>query len=186
VLILKKEDVNYCSVIRHAEDRVEKLPGLAYQDKLFLKKQSFRRDQTQVAIEQSRQKHIAGQEERSSLLVEDAFGITLWIEDQQVKLAQDSSHNILAISNLDLEELVAKMRTVGGIKIQDRIYHLKTYARCFVGSEAVEWFMNQFALERKDAILLGQRLVDERWIHHVVDDQAFADDFFFYRFYWDE
>ena len=41
-------------------------------------------------------------------------------------------------------------------------------------------------LSVEQAVRLGQRLIDEKFIHHVTDDHPFINDFFFYRFYWDE
>ncbi len=78
------------------------------------------------------------------------------------------------------------MRHVGGIKIKDRNYKFKIYPKCFIGQEAVEWFCANLGLSTQQAIRLGQRLIDEKWIHHVLDQQNFANDFLFYRFYWDE
>ena len=44
----------------------------------------------------------------------------------------------------------------------------------------------RFRISRKEAVMLGQRLMDVKHIHHVVDDHEFKDGHFFYRFYWDE
>lgn len=78
------------------------------------------------------------------------------------------------------------MRNIGAIKIKDRRYKLKVYPKCFVVNEAVAWMKSEFNLSTEQAIRLGQRLIDEKIIHHVVDRQKFADEFLFYRFYWDE
>lgn len=40
--------------------------------------------------------------------------------------------------------------------------------------------------DKKQAVRLGQRLIDENLVHHVLDQHKFADDFLFYRFYWNE
>ncbi len=42
------------------------------------------------------------------------------------------------------------------------------------------------SLSTEQSIRLAQRLIDQKWIYHVVDRQNFANEFFFYRFYWDE
>jgi Domain found in Dishevelled, Egl-10, and Pleckstrin (DEP) len=91
-----------------------------------------------------------------------------------------------ALDAIDLDELMERMRSPEGVPIQDRTYRRKSYARCFVGSEAVRWFMHACALTREDATSLGQRLMDLRLIHHVVDEHEFVDENFFYRFYVDE
>jgi hypothetical protein len=91
-----------------------------------------------------------------------------------------------ALDAIELDELVARMRSPQGVGIQDRIYRRNSYARCFVGTEAVRWFMRAYALTPEDATSLGQRLLDLGLIHHVVDEHEFVDGNFFYRFYADE
>ena len=78
------------------------------------------------------------------------------------------------------------MRNVGGIKIEDRRYKLKNYPKTFIGSEVVTWFKSELDISTEQAIRLGQRLVDEKIIHHVLDQHSFKNDLLFYRFYWDE
>jgi len=59
-----------------------------------------------------------------------------------------------------------------------------------VGSEAVDWLIerrDELGLAtRKDAVALGQMLIDRGVIHHVVNRQPFKDGYKFYRFYRDE
>ncbi|MEM7064310.1 MAG: hypothetical protein AAF572_14235 [Cyanobacteria bacterium P01_B01_bin.77] len=86
----------------------------------------------------------------------------------------------------DLAQLVAQMRGTGGVVIKDRRYKLKIYPKCFVGSEAVQWLMLNFNLTLDDAIRIGQRMLERKIIHHVVDEQDFKNDYLFYRFYTDE
>ena len=78
------------------------------------------------------------------------------------------------------------MRNVGGIHIKDRIFRLKTYRQCFIGSEAVDWLVSYLKSSREEAVQVGQCLVSENWIHHVLDEQMFQNQYFFYRFRWDE
>jgi Domain found in Dishevelled, Egl-10, and Pleckstrin (DEP) len=55
-----------------------------------------------------------------------------------------------------------------------------------LSSEMTTWLVRKFFLSEADAVKLGQRLIDEKLMHHVTDDHHFEDGFFFYRFYWDE
>jgi len=91
------------------------------------------------------------------------------------------------LEKLDLGVLVKNMREPNGIEIKDRRFRLQVYADCFVGSEAVDWItQNNPDLNRSEAVTLGKLLVDRKIIHHVVDEQPFQDEYFFYRFYADE
>jgi hypothetical protein len=55
-----------------------------------------------------------------------------------------------------------------------------------VGREAVDWLAATYGIGREDAVTLGQRLVDLRLAHHVLDEHDFVDGYYFYRFYDDE
>ncbi|MEO1350093.1 MAG: mechanosensitive ion channel protein [Cyanobacteria bacterium J06635_15] len=178
MFILQSEQVNYCTLNRHAADTTLQIPGLEYQHKFYVKGETYNREDRQTAIQQARQK-LLDMKGQATVLVEECETITLWYHDKTVR-------KVNSLVALDLKQLVAAMRNVGGIQIKDRQFHLKTYRRCFVGSEAVDWLVSYLSISRKEAVQLGQRLIDENWIHHVLDDQAFQDEYFFYRFRWDE
>jgi hypothetical protein len=71
-----------------------------------------------------------------------------------------------------------------GVDVGTHIFHFKRYKRCFIGSEAVDYMVNSnMATNRKDAVLLGQRLSEElNLFHHVKREHKFSDDFKFYRY----
>eukprot|EP01123_Difflugia_compressa_P014343 TRINITY_DN731_c0_g1_i1.p1 TRINITY_DN731_c0_g1~~TRINITY_DN731_c0_g1_i1.p1 ORF type:complete len:261 (+),score=30.59 TRINITY_DN731_c0_g1_i1:106-888(+) len=99
-------------------------------------------------------------------------------------LDEDHPPNI-ELSNEELTKVITMMRENHLIK--DRTYHLKKYPLCFVGSEAVAFFLsNHFASNETDAINIGQQLMDSDLIHHVHDAHTFKNDFLFYRFKSDE
>ncbi|MGF1457421.1 MAG: mechanosensitive ion channel domain-containing protein [Leptolyngbyaceae cyanobacterium] len=89
-------------------------------------------------------------------------------------------------AELEIQELVAQMRGPNGLEIRDRRFGLQVYTRCFVGSDAVRWFMQRQLASREEAIRLGQILVERGIIHHVIDEHTFKDDHLFYRFFIDE
>jgi len=72
---------------------------------------------------------------------------------------------------------------VSGFEVKDRVYRLKTYKQCFVGSEAVDWMMkNLRCASRADAVIIGRFLHSANVFRHVADEHTFEDGFFFYRF----
>jgi small-conductance mechanosensitive channel len=87
---------------------------------------------------------------------------------------------------MELQGMVAHMRGPDGLDIRDRRFGLHVYTNCFIGSEAVQWFMQQQLASREEAIKLGQFLVESGIIHHVTDEHTFKDDYLFYRFFEDE
>ncbi|NER29979.1 MAG: mechanosensitive ion channel [Symploca sp. SIO1C4] len=110
-------------------------------------------------------------------------------QDTLVKSIEAESPNSdldLLTEEIDLDSLIAQMRSAEGLQIKDRRYGLKTFRNCFVGSEAVKWFMLTQKATQIAAIQIGQLLIDRGIVHHVLDEHGFKDEFLFYRFYMDE
>ncbi|XP_013924904.1 PREDICTED: rap guanine nucleotide exchange factor 4 [Thamnophis sirtalis] len=72
--------------------------------------------------------------------------------------------------------------------IRDRKYHLKTYRQCCVGTELVDWIMQQSSCVhlRTQAVGMWQVLLEEGVLNHVDQEQYFQDKYLFYRFLDDE
>jgi pyruvate/2-oxoglutarate dehydrogenase complex dihydrolipoamide dehydrogenase (E3) component len=87
----------------------------------------------------------------------------------------------------DLEKLSERIKQV--LEIRDRRYGLppKTYAKCFVGSEAVATLIAEgIAADEADAVRIGNMMLNAGVIHHVLDAHAFKSENLFYRFLSDE
>ncbi|KAM4609458.1 rap guanine nucleotide exchange factor 4 [Polymixia lowei] len=72
--------------------------------------------------------------------------------------------------------------------IRDRKYHLKTYRQCCVGTELVDWQMQQSSCvhSRVQAVGMWQVLLEEGVLNHVDQELSFQDKYLFYRFLDDE
>uniref|UniRef100_A0A8C3Q0B6 Rap guanine nucleotide exchange factor 4 n=1 Tax=Chrysolophus pictus TaxID=9089 RepID=A0A8C3Q0B6_CHRPC len=72
--------------------------------------------------------------------------------------------------------------------IRDRKYHLKTYRQCCVGTELVDWMMQQSTCvhSRSQAVGMWQVLLEEGVLNHVDQEHHFQDKYLFYRFLDDE
>ncbi|MEM8829715.1 MAG: hypothetical protein AAGE96_10200 [Cyanobacteria bacterium P01_G01_bin.19] len=183
--ILNNQQVSYCNLFIEESGNREYLPGMIFQDKVYTKKKFFSLEKKQDAVKYCKQKYLDSKGKKSYTLVEDTIGLTVWVENKFARVigAEDP---LQIIKDIDLEDLVSKMRSVGGVKIRDRRYNLKLYKQCVVGSEVCEYLTDKLELSIQQAVSLGQRLMDEKWIHHVVDEQPFKNEHLFYRFYWDE
>ncbi|GAB0497800.1 hypothetical protein MMPV_009137 [Pyropia vietnamensis] len=95
-----------------------------------------------------------------------------------------SSGDSFAMS--DFESVYARMRAADtGVAVADRRWRVMTYTKCFVGSEAVTWMMENLGIgTRPEAVKVGQGLMDAGLVHHVTHSEPFADEYFFYR--WQE
>jgi len=85
----------------------------------------------------------------------------------------------------NVDRFYSLIRSPAGFSIIDRSSLGKTYPRCFVGSEAVEWMQAQ-GHTLNEALSMGQRLIELSMVHHVVDEHPFKNEKLFYRFYRDE
>lgn len=79
-----------------------------------------------------------------------------------------------------LDDAELALRTGSGL-IADRAWRGINFPRCMVGSEAVDALCGAFRLNRAEATLLGQNLMDLGQLRHVADEHAFADDNLFYE-----
>ncbi|XP_055005379.1 rap guanine nucleotide exchange factor 4 isoform X5 [Boleophthalmus pectinirostris] len=72
--------------------------------------------------------------------------------------------------------------------IRDRKYHLNTYRQCCVGTELVDWQMQQSSCihSRAQAVGMWQVLLEEGVLNHVEQELNFQDKYLFYRFLEDE
>lgn len=75
---------------------------------------------------------------------------------------------------------------IKGISVQDRKWRMKTFGRCFIGSEAVTWISDFLSCTRDVAIAMGQKLVDAGAFHHVCREHGLEDVFLFYRWHHDD
>ena len=87
----------------------------------------------------------------------------------------------------DLEALSAQVK--GVLDIQDRRHGFpaRTYAKCFVGSEAAKTLVDEnIAADEADAVRIGNLLLSAGVFHHVQHAHPFKSEYLFYRFASDE
>ncbi|HBG19159.1 MAG TPA: FAD-containing oxidoreductase [Desulfobulbaceae bacterium] len=93
----------------------------------------------------------------------------------------------VSLNNADFEELRRSLRAI--VDIRDRQYGFppKTYASCFVGSEAVAKLIGKgLAADEDDAVRLGNVMLHAGIFHHVQRAHVFKNEYLFYRFASDE
>jgi ketosteroid isomerase-like protein len=178
--------INQVQKITAIDDNLQKVLAIIYQGKLFQQIAGYPKERCQDALKRGKEEFLARKGLVLILVVEGKKGFTVWFQNDLLKplLKKEKPRDILA--EIKLEKLVEEIRGSEGIEIKNRFYKIKMYPRCFVGSEVVEWLKNRFKIGTEEAVRLGQKLVDEQWIHHVTDDHQFEDGNLFYRFYIDE
>ncbi|MEL6222794.1 MAG: pleckstrin/ G-protein interacting- domain protein [Cyanobacteria bacterium J06627_8] len=187
MLLLPANQVTYCKVIQPTDHGAETIDGVSYQNKLFKKVNFFPEVKKQDAIFYAKQLTLDSKGMALVLvikeqdLMDDVFAV--WQEDRALRIKELKDYTA---DQMDLKELVTKMRDIGGLRIEDRTYNLTTYARCFVGTDVVLWLMQTLHISEEDAIRIGKRLVDDQWIHHVTNEHDFENAYLFYRFRWDD
>ncbi len=100
---------------------------------------------------------------------------------------QEDREQQATLSGPELEELAEQLRAI--VDIQDRSHGFpkKTYAKCFVGAEAVVAMLEQgMASDAEDALRVGNLLWSAGVFYHVHKDHEFKNDYLFYRFVTDQ
>eukprot|EP00172_Hildenbrandia_rubra_P002176 Plantae.Rhodophyta-Hildenbrandia_rubra.ctg2864.p1 GENE.Plantae.Rhodophyta-Hildenbrandia_rubra.ctg2864~~Plantae.Rhodophyta-Hildenbrandia_rubra.ctg2864.p1 ORF type:complete len:680 (-),score=129.13 Plantae.Rhodophyta-Hildenbrandia_rubra.ctg2864:2099-4138(-) len=87
----------------------------------------------------------------------------------------------LASQMSELEDLVQRFKS--GVEVRDRKYRLSTYKKCFVGTDAVQWLLNNnCASTVADAVHLGQIMNDQGVFEHVLREHPFKNEMLYYKF----
>mmetsp|Transcript_12240 Transcript_12240/g.24968 ORF Transcript_12240/g.24968 Transcript_12240/m.24968 type:complete len:98 (+) Transcript_12240:350-643(+) len=69
------------------------------------------------------------------------------------------------------------------VKRKTRRWGFKMYPNCFVGAEAVNFLVEAgYAKSREQAVILGQRMMDDGLFAHVKNEHPFKDKKLFYEF----
>jgi Domain found in Dishevelled, Egl-10, and Pleckstrin (DEP) len=180
-MLLKSQDVIYCQLVRQFGTTSEIVSGVHYQNNVFVQGNSYPREQRQAAISEMRRSFLDPEPAVACLLVEDGDIVTIWYEDRYIIKVVETDRDIVNYYNL--AQLVEAMRSPYGVKIETRSRSFRfPLLRCFVGREAVDWISNNFKISRADAMLLGQRLLDEKWARNLSNKQPFEDAELFYQF----
>ena len=184
-MLLKSQDVSYCQLVRQFGNTSEIVSGVSYQGNLFVRGNSFPKQQRQVAITEMRRNFLDPEPVIACLLVEDGDIVTIWHEDRYItKIATDAAD---IVKHFSLAQLVEEMRSKSGVKIEDRAQSFRfPYRRCFIGREGVDWIVKRLSIERSEAVALGVKLIDDNWLKNLSNKQSFGDDELFYQFCMDK
>lgn len=180
-MLLKSHDISYCQLVWQFGTTSAIVSGVSYQGNLFMRGNSYPLQQRQVAITEMRRNFLDPEPATACLLVEDGNIVTIWHEDRGIIKAVETAKEIM--SYLNLAELVARMRSSQGVEVKTRWQSFRLpYKRCFIGSEAVTWLTLQLSIDRHEAEILGQQLMDENLIYHILGKERFKDAALFYQF----
>ncbi|KAM7407442.1 hypothetical protein PAMA_003255 [Pampus argenteus] len=99
-------------------------------------------------------------------------------------ISQVPSENILRAGKILRNAILSRAPHM----IRDRKFHLKTYRQCCVGTELVDWQIQQSSCihSRIQAVGMWQVLLEEGVLNHVDQELSFQDKYLFYRFLDDE
>jgi len=83
-----------------------------------------------------------------------------------------------------LQTLCEQMAAEPGF-VDSRRWRLRMFDKCFVGRDAVTWIEHHLQIPRHEALKIGRVCVKLGLFSHVLGEQEFADEHYFYRFRWD-
>ncbi|KAJ1406798.1 Winged helix-like DNA-binding domain superfamily [Sesbania bispinosa] len=76
--------------------------------------------------------------------------------------------------------IVRKMKE--SVAVKDRLYKMRRFTNCFLGSEAVDFLSEDQYLERQEAVDFARKLASKLFFRHVLDEDLFEDGNHLYRF----
>jgi len=88
----------------------------------------------------------------------------------------------IIIDRVFARNLCHEMYSSEDLDIKNRRWRLRVYKKCFVGREGVNWLYKHLQITRPQAIQVGQKLLEQGHIFHVLKEHDFEDGYFFYRF----
>jgi Domain found in Dishevelled, Egl-10, and Pleckstrin (DEP) len=180
-MLLKSQDVSYCQLVRQFGTISEIVNGVNYQGNLFARGNSYPQQQRQAAITEMRRSYLDPEPAVACLLVEDGDIVTIWYEDRYIIKVVENAIDIVTYFNL--AQLTEEMRSPQGVKIENRSQSFRLpYLRCLIGREAVDWISTKLSISRPQAVMLGQRLIDDNWLRNLSNQQPFEDSELFYQF----
>ncbi len=167
MLILSPEDVSACGVSQPGHTPTL---GVSFQGRAFYPESGVHLSEA-AAIERCRfLLDVNPRTTTQAIILSEAQGYAIYL----------SSPEVQAVSlTAALSVLCDQMRPD---LVRDRRWRLRQFKACFVGSEAVSWLAERLRLSRAEALALGQQCQDLGLFRHVLDEQAFADAEYFYRF----
>jgi Domain found in Dishevelled, Egl-10, and Pleckstrin (DEP) len=83
--------------------------------------------------------------------------------------------------SIDYERAALALFSPHGVAISNRRYRLTMYPEVFLAREASAWMQRALKYSKDEALLAGQAMQDAGLIYHVVREQAFAEEDFFFR-----
>jgi hypothetical protein len=86
------------------------------------------------------------------------------------------------VDRLPLGQVYAGLASKEGVPVEDRSYLGRSYPRCWIGSEAVDWLCKRYKLSRHDSVVVLRRFAQFGLVEHVLQEHAVKDRDHFYRF----
>lgn len=169
MLILDVNDVKPCSVQMPGSPPVA---GMQFMKWCFYFQSVLRLEWTD-ALAQCREwlENPGNPEEIRALLKEPDGSYRICIYSPELKsLPVDAS----------MATLCEQMRSE--INVGPHRWRLRVYDQSFVGTEAVTWLAEHFQISRENAVVLGQKCLEQGLLTHGLGEQAFADAGYYYRF----
>jgi len=182
MFILTADQVSTQQALRRHNSQVETLVAIAYRQWLFTKGESYSAAERKMAIQQTREKLDAG---KLCILVMDELNQQYTVYYQDSELEPLPEKEVTQGKNEDLAALVQAIRETSGL-IKNNRHKLRVYPKSIIGTELVDWLCDYLNCSRKNAVKVGQSLIDQGWLHHTWDKHGFKDEELLYRFYQDD
>ena len=164
MLILNHEDVKSCFV-KLSDSQL--LMGMKYGNWYFYFHNFIMEDLEEVKVKY--QKWLDNTEKPGEIraILKKNPGFYLCVHLSQLKPIASSRA---------IEDICKAMRDSEKLEIGSHRQQLRIYKKCFVGSEAVTWIVENLNISRPEAVKLGRKCLEKKLFTHVLGESDFEDD----------
>jgi len=104
-----------------------------------------------------------------------------WVVALKLAKSLFSKYGDKKVTQIEVKEILPKMSS--SLSIKNRKVNKKTHANCFTGSSCIDWMMVHLYLEsRGEAVILGNKLLSEGFIHNLTSTSFVDEPEAFYQF----
>ncbi|KAL3677786.1 hypothetical protein R1sor_020742 [Riccia sorocarpa] len=113
-------------------------------------------------------------------LIKDVYEVEVPADAPAVPVYGEDSPDEESRKLDEYAEIVRRLRKA--VVVKDRFLRYRVHSNCFVGSEAIDFLVEDQYCEREEAVELARNFAKKHFIHPVNEDHLFEDGSYLYRF----
>ncbi|MDJ0725027.1 MAG: DEP domain-containing protein [Prochloraceae cyanobacterium] len=163
MLILTTEDVKFCFV---KPINLHSLMGMKYGNWYFYFNDFLNLDLEEIKIKYQQWLDNTEKSGEIRAILKTKAGFYLCVHLSELKPIAASKAIV---------DICQAMRNSADLEVNSRRQKLRIYKKCFVGSEAVNWMVENLNISRSEAVKFGRKCLEKNLFAHVLGENDFED-----------